>query len=70
MFLCFKGPCEANCKFLINKSESVGLKKFNDRKAFIEQSNDLDDSYKNIQEYNLNAKCKILIVFVDMIAKI
>ena len=48
MFLCFKGPCEAKCKFLINKPESVGLKNFNDRKAFIEQSNDLDDSYKNI----------------------
>ena len=44
----FQGSMQAKCKFLINKPESVGLKNFNDRKAFIEYSNDLDDSYKNI----------------------
>ena len=30
-------------------------------------SNDMDDIYKNIEEYNLNKKRKILIVFDDMI---
>ena len=28
----------------------------------------MDDIYKNIEEYNLNKKHKILIVFDDMIA--
>ena len=36
-------------------------------KAFIEYSNDIDDIYKNIEEYNLNKKRKI-IIFDDMIA--
>ena len=30
----------------------------------------MDDIYENIEEYSLNKKHKILIVFVDMIAKI
>ena len=37
-------------------------------KAFIEYSNDMDDVYKNIEEYNPNKKRKILIVFDDIIA--
>ena len=40
----------------------------NDSKAFIEYSNDMDDIYKNTEEYNPNKKRKILIVFDDMIA--
>ena len=40
----------------------------NDSKAFIEYSNDMDNIYKNIEEYNSNKKHKILIVFDDMIA--
>ena len=40
----------------------------NDSKAFIEYSNDTDDIYKNIEEYNPNKKRKILIVFDDVIA--
>ena len=39
----------------------------NDPKAFIEYSNDMDDIYKNTEEYDPNKKQKILIVF-DMIA--
>ena len=53
---------------LINKLESTGLKYLNDSKAFIEYYNDMDDIYKNIEEYNPNKKHEILIVFVDMIA--
>ena len=30
----------------------------------------MDDIYKNIEEYNKNGKCKILIVFDSMIADI
>ena len=53
---------------LINKLESTNLKYLNDSKAFIEYYNDMDDIYKNIEEYNPNKKHEILIVFVDMIA--
>ena len=52
---------------LINKWENSGLKHFNDSKAFIEYSNDMDDIYKNIWEYKPNKKRKILIFFDDMI---
>ena len=38
------------------------------QKTFIEYSNDRDDIYKNIEEYNPNKKRKILFVFDDMIA--
>ena len=35
---------------LINECEGAGLKNFNDSKAFIEFSNDIDDIYENIEE--------------------
>ena len=50
------------------KRESTDLKHFNNSKAFIEHSNDMDDIYKKIEEYNPNRKRKILIVLDDMIA--
>ena len=61
--------CEAKYQFLINKRESTGLKHFNDPEAFIEYSNDMQDVYKNIEEYNTDTdkERKILIVFDDMI---
>ena len=37
-------------------------------KGFIEYVNDMDDIYKNIEEYNPNKKRNIMIVFDDMIA--
>ena len=46
----------------------MGLDHFDDDKAFIEYSNDMQDVYKNIEDYNLGKKRKILIVFDDMIA--
>ena len=68
IYLYAKDPYEAKYQFIINKWESTGLKHFNDSKAFIEYSNDMDDIYKNIEEYNPSKKRKILIVFDDMIA--
>ena len=53
---------------LINKREEVGLDHFNDPKVFIEYSNDMQDVYENIEDYNLGKEGKILIVFDDMIA--
>ena len=47
-----KDPYEAKYQFLINRRESAGLKHFNDPKAFTEYSNDMQDVYKNIDEYN------------------
>ena len=51
-----------------NKREKVGLDDFKDRKAFMEYSNDMQDVYKNIEDYNPRKKRKILIVFDDTIA--
>ena len=42
-------PFEAEYQFLINTRESTGLKHFNDPKAFIEYSNDMQDVHKNIE---------------------
>ena len=47
--------------------EDVETKHFNDSKAFIEHSNNMDDLYKDIEEYSPNKKRKILIVFDAMI---
>ena len=68
IYLYAKDPYETKYQFLINKRESTGLKHFNDPKAFIEYSNDMQDVYKDIYEYNIDNKPKILIVFDDMIA--
>ena len=55
---------------LSNKRESTGLKYLNHFKAFIEYLNNMDDTYKKIEEYNPNEKQKILIVFDDTVADI
>ena len=55
-------------QYLINKREKVGLNHFSDPKAFIDYLNDMQDVYKNIEDYNPNKKRKVLIVFDDMIA--
>ena len=70
MYLYAKDQYEAKYQFLINKRESIGLKQFNDPKAFIEYSNDMQDVYKNINEYNPGKKRKIVLVFDDMIPDI
>ena len=49
IYLYAKDPYEPKYKFLINKRESTGLKHFNDPKAFIEYSNDMQDVYKSIE---------------------
>ena len=60
-------PYEERYQMLINKREITALKYLNDSKTFIEYSNDMDDIYENITEYNTNKKQEILIVFIDMI---
>ena len=61
---------EPKYEILIKKCEDAGIKHLNDSNAFIEGSNMMDDVYKNIHDYNLNRKRKILIVFDNMIAVI
>ena len=56
-----------NNQLLINKCESLGLNYFDNHKDFSEYSSNMDDIYKNIDEYNPNKKRKALIVFDDMI---
>ena len=68
MYLYKKDPYEPKYQYLINKYKKVGLKLFNNAKAFIEYSNDMQGVYKNIDEYNQGKKPKILIFFDDMIA--
>ena len=65
-----KDPYEARYQYLINKREKVGLDHFKDPKTFMEYSNDMQDVYNNIENYNPGKKRKILIVFDDMIVDI
>ena len=67
-YLYAKDLYEAKYQILISKSESVGLKHFNDPKAFIEYSKDTQDIYKNSDEYTPGKKRKILIFFDNVIA--
>ena len=68
IYLYAKDPYETKYQYLINKREKVGLDHFKDPKAFMEHSNDIEDVYKNIENYNRGKKHKILIVFDEMIA--
>ena len=70
IYLYAKNPYEAKYQYLINKREKVGLDHFKDPRAFIEYSNDMQDIYKNIEDYNPGKKHKVLTVFDDMIADI
>ena len=68
IYLYAKDSYEAKYQFLINKRKSVGLEHFDDPKAFMDYSNDMQDIYNNTDEYNIDKEHKLLIVFDDMIA--
>ena len=67
IYLYSKDPYEAKYQYLIDIREKVGIDHFDNSKAFIEYLNDMHDVYKNINEYNVDKDCKILIAFDDMI---
>ena len=46
IYLYAKDPYEAKYQYLINKSEKVGSKHYDDSKAFIKYSNDMQDVKK------------------------
>ena len=60
IYLYAKDPHEAKYQYLINH--------FKDPRAFMGYSNDMQDVYKNIEDYNPGKEREILIVFDDMIA--
>ena len=68
IYLYAKDPYEAKYQYLINKREKVGENHFDDPKVFIDYSHDMQDVYKNIEDYNPRKNRKVLIVFDDMIA--
>ena len=68
IYLYAKDPYEAKYQYLINKQEKLGLNYYEDSKAFMEYSNDMQDVYKNIEDCNLRKNREVLIVFDDMIA--
>ena len=70
IYLYAKDINEKKCKYLIKKREQVGLKNLNDSKAFIENSDDMDDVFDNSNNYNKNRDKKVLTLFDDMIADI
>ena len=68
VYLFIKDPYAAKYQYLVNKREKVGLDHFKDPRAFIEYSNDMQDIYKNIEDYNPGKKRKILTVCDGMVA--
>ena len=70
IYLYAKDLSESKYEYLINNHENAGINHLNDSEAFIDCSNTMDDVYENIDDYNLNRKRKVLIVFDDMIADI
>ena len=66
-YLYVKNLYEAKYECLINKRESTELKHFNDLKALVEYSNDMQDVYKSIEEYKTDKERKILTLLNDVI---
>ena len=56
IYLYAKGPYEAKYQYLTNIHEKAGLNHYDDPKAFMDYSNNMEDVYKNIEEYNPGKK--------------
>ena len=70
IYLYAKDLEEPKYQLLIEKREQAGIKNLQDKNAFIEYWNSIDDIYNNIDDYNSKRRRKKLIVFDDMIADI
>ena len=70
IYLYAKDVEEPKYQFLIEKTEKAGIKNLEDKNAFIEYSNNMDDIYDDINDYNKKRKRKMLIVFDDMISHV
>ena len=63
IYLYAKDPYEAKYQYLINKREKLGQNHFHDPNIFIEYSNDMQDVYKNIEDYSRRKNRKIISSF-------
>ena len=61
---------EPKYRLLINKGEQAGIKNLNDPNAFVEYSNNMDDIYDDVNDYNPKRKRKVLIVFDNLISHV
>ena len=52
IYLYAKDLHEAKYQYLNNIRKKAGLNQYNDHKAFKDYSNEMQDAYKNIEEYN------------------
>ena len=62
-----KYPNEVKYEYPVKNVEKNDLENLQNTKALIIYSNNMQDVYKNIEEYNPDRECKVLIVFDDMI---
>ena len=60
IYLYAKRSIEAKYQYSIEKCEKEGLNHYDDPRAFIEYSNDIQNVYKNIEEYNHQSFTKYL----------
>ena len=58
IYLYAKDLSESKYEFLINNRKNAGIKHFSDLAAFIEYSNDMDDVFTNMEDYNKKKKTK------------
>ena len=65
-----KDLSEPKYQSLIEKRDNAGIRNLNDRSAFIEYSDTMDDFYSNIDGYNPKRKRKNLTLLDDIIADI
>ena len=68
IYLYVQDPFESKYQLLINGIEKVGIEILENPKAFIDNSQIIDDVYENLKDYNPKKKKRVLIVFDDMIA--
>ena len=61
---------EPKYQLLIKKREQARIKNLKDSTAFIQHSNNMDDIYDNIEDYNKKRKRLVLLVFDDMISHV
>ena len=70
MYLYAKDVEEPKYQLLIKKREQAGIKNSEDKNAFIKYSNNMDNIYDDINDYNKKRKRKVLFVFDDMISHV
>ena len=70
IYLYAKDLEEPKYQLLIKKREQARTKNLKNPTAFIEYSNNMDDIYDNVEDYNKKRKRKILVIFYDMISHV